>query len=114
MGTLNPTEVIATTRQFQRIGSVAELQGGSVPISAVVDGKEIAVFAVDDDIIATSALCPHANGPLHEGEIEGRVLTCPWHGWGFNLDSGVCEDDPCMTLERYEVRIEGDDILVGV
>lgn len=98
---------------FHRVGSVAALRGGQ-PLEASVDGKLVAVFAVGDGFVATQGICPHATGPLHEGEVEGRVLTCPWHGWQFDLDSGVCEEDPCLKLERYEVRIEGDDILVRV
>lgn len=105
--------LIATSRAFQRVGSLSELRSGQ-PVGAIVDGKEVAVFAVDEEFIATAGICPHADGPLHEGEVEGRLLTCPWHGWQFNLDSGICEDDPCLTLARYEVRIDGDDILVRV
>lgn len=108
--TIRPVNLTAS---FQRVGSVAALRNGQ-PVGGIVDGKDVAVFAVDDEFIATSGLCPHASGPLHEGEVEGRKLTCPWHGWGFDLDSGACEEDPCLTLERYEVRIEGDDILVRV
>lgn len=106
-------QVIATSGMFKRVGSVTALLGGE-PLLAEVDGKEVAVFEVEDGFIATSGQCPHAGGPLHEGEVEGRILTCPWHGWEFNLDSGICEEDPCMTIERFEVRIDGDDILVKV
>lgn len=113
MSTTDGAQLIATSSTFQRVGSVTDLRGGS-PVSAVVDGKDVAVFAVNDQFIATAGICPHADGPLHEGEVDGRLLTCPWHGWQFDLDTGVCEEDPCLTLARYEVRIEGDDILVRV
>lgn len=106
-------EVIASSRVFHRIGSAEALRGGE-PLGVTVAGQAIAVFVLGDEFIATAGICPHATGPLHEGEVEGRVLTCPWHGWGFNLDTGECEEDPCLHLERFPVRIEGDDILVGL
>jgi nitrite reductase (NADH) small subunit len=113
MSTPESAELIATSTTFQRVGSVSALLGGE-PLGAVVDGKEVAVFAVDGGFVATSGMCPHAQGPLHEGEIEDGILTCPWHGWTFSLDSGQCEEDPGLCLERYEVKVEGDDILVRV
>lgn len=106
-------ELVASSGTFQRVGSVAALQGGE-PLGAVVDGKEVAVFAVDGGFVATSGICPHAQGPLHEGEVEDGVLTCPWHGWTFSIESGQCDEDPGLCLERYEVKVEGDDILVRV
>lgn len=111
MSTQEIDERATAAVSFHRVGSVAELRGGQ-SASASVEGKQIAVFAVDDEYIATSGVCPHAGGPLHDGEVEGRILTCPWHGFTFDLDSGACVDDPCLNLERFEVRIEGDDILV--
>ena len=98
---------------FHRVGSAAALRGGE-PLLGMVQGQEIAVFAVEGGFIATSGQCPHAGGPLHEGDIEDGVLTCPWHGWTFDLSTGQCADDPCFRIERFEVRVEGDDILVRV
>ena len=113
MSTSESTELIATSSPFHRVGSVAALLGGE-PLGTIVEGKEVAVFAVDGGFVATSGICPHAHGPLHEGEVEEGVLTCPWHGWTFSLESGQCDEDPELCLERYEVRVEGDDILVRV
>lgn len=80
-----------------------------------IEGKDLILFALDNgEFVATSALCPHANGPLIDGEIEGSVLTCPWHGWGFDLTTGISPDDPCMHLERFEVRLDGDDVWVSM
>lgn len=106
-------ELITSSLVFHRVGSVEALRAGE-PTAATIGDQAVAVFLVDDEFIATQGICPHANGPLHEGEVDGRILTCPWHGWGFDLDSGVCEDDPCLQLARFPVKIEGDDILVGL
>lgn len=111
MSTQENPDLIATATAFHRVGSVSALRSGQ-PVGGTVEGKEVAVFAVADGFVATSGICPHAQGPLCEGEVDGHTLTCPWHGWQFSLDSGVCEEDPGLQLERYEVRIDGDDILV--
>lgn len=95
------------------VGSVAAVRAGQ-PTKANVGGCRIALFAVGDDIVATQGRCPHAFGPLHDGEVEGHILTCPWHGWTFDLKTGACDEDPDLTLARYPVRIDGDDILVTV
>lgn len=96
---------------LHRVGSLAELETGK-PMRANVEGTRIALFLNDGVPVATAARCPHAQGPLHEGEVDGGILTCPWHGWTFDLGNGVCEDDPSLILQRYETVVDGDDILV--
>jgi nitrite reductase (NADH) small subunit len=96
---------------LHRVASLAELLGGKRVIAKVA-GQWVAVFAAGDDVIATQGRCPHASGPLHEGEVDGDRLTCPWHGWSFDLRSGACEEDPELVLQRYEVVLAGDEIMV--
>jgi nitrite reductase (NADH) small subunit len=96
---------------FERVGSLDALRSGG-SFAATVAGQRIAVFDVEGTVIATQGRCPHARGPIHEAQIAGDVLTCPWHGYCFSLSTGECEDDPDLKLARYEVRIEGDDIMV--
>ena len=55
-----------------------------------IDGKQIALFLVDNEIHAIENTCRHAGGPLHEGRIEGAELVCPWHEWRFDLRTGAC------------------------
>ena len=98
---------------MQKVGTIADLSDGK-PIRATVDGKKILVFLVEGSPVATAARCPHAHGPLHEGEVCGAQLICPWHGWTFNLLSGACEEDPGLFLATYKVTREGADILVTV
>ena len=70
------------------------------------------MFAVAGSVVATGGRCPHNRGPLHEGDIEGTTLTCPWHGYGFDLRTGACAEDPSLVLERFDVEIQDDDVLV--
>jgi nitrite reductase (NADH) small subunit len=94
-----------------RAGSLAAVEAGEPTLVAIGD-TEVALFMCRGRVVATQGQCPHAEGPLHEGEVDGTVLTCPWHGWSFDLETGESTEDDSITLRRYPVRIDGDDILV--
>jgi len=49
---------------------------------------------------------------LGEGELEGTVVTCPWHGWRFDVTSGACMNNPSAKVEAYQVKVEGNDVMV--
>lgn len=84
-----------------KLGAAHDIPEGSSRIY-VIQGEEIAVFNVDGKFFALSNICPHQGGPLGEGEIEGGTITCPWHGWKFDIKTGGClqGDEDC---KRYEV-----------
>lgn len=76
---------------------------------AVTCGKEdIAVFNIDGEYFACTNRCPHAGAPLHNGFLTGTVITCPWHGWRFDL--AASPDAPKDGVIRFPVSVEGDDI----
>lgn len=79
-----------------------------------VEGKRIAIFNVDGSYYAIDDVCPHQGGPLGEGELDGTVVTCPWHGWEFDVTTGVNRDDSEVQQQQFAVKVEGDDILVEV
>ncbi len=78
-----------------------------------VKGKPVAVFNVDGNFFAISDTCLHRGGPLGEGELEGKVVTCPWHAWRYDVTTGVNEMNPSMIVQKYQVKVEGDDLLVA-
>ena len=94
-----------------RVGTLSELAGGK-SLSAKIGKQAIAVFMVDGAVIAAEGKCPHAGGPLHKGELSGSMLSCPWHGWTYDLKSGACEEDSEVRLPLFDVQIEGEDIFV--
>lgn len=77
-------------------------------------GKSIALFNVDGTYHAIDNTCLHRGGPLGEGDLSGTTVTCPWHGWQYDVTTGKTAMNPGVTLATYETRVEGDDILVGV
>jgi nitrite reductase/ring-hydroxylating ferredoxin subunit len=70
----------------------------------------IALFNVEGAYHAISDTCPHAGGPLSEGWVDGTEVTCPWHGWTF--DVRYCEEDRRDGVCRYRVLVDGEDIKV--
>ncbi|MET0659517.1 MAG: Rieske (2Fe-2S) protein [Steroidobacteraceae bacterium] len=98
---------------MHKVGCLADLRNGQ-GIEAVVEGSPVAVFEVEGSIVATRGKCPHAGGPLAEGTLDGVMLSCPWHGWSFDLQTGVCTEDPDVVLPFYTVNVEGDDVFVSL
>jgi nitrite reductase/ring-hydroxylating ferredoxin subunit len=83
-------------------------------LPAAIDGKRVVLFKLANYIVATPDKCPHAGGPLCDAVLNGETISCAWHGYNFSLRTGNCDDDPDLNLERYEVRVDGDDILVKI
>ena len=54
----------------------------------------------------------HRGGPLGEGELDGKIVVCPWHGWRYDVTTGVNELNPSISVQKYQVKVEGDDLLV--
>jgi len=77
-------------------------------------GKTLAIFNCDGTFYAIDNTCKHRGGPLGEGSLSGATVTCPWHGWEYDVASGACTMDASITVQRFDVKVEGDDILVSV
>lgn len=92
-----------------RIANVSEVPANQ-GLTVKLDREEIAVFRIDGEYYACSSRCPHAGGPLGDGFIDGTTVTCPWHGWSFELN---CHDNPPRDgVERYKIICEGEELFV--
>ncbi|MBI2027209.1 MAG: non-heme iron oxygenase ferredoxin subunit [Deltaproteobacteria bacterium] len=82
----------------------------------VVDakGQEIALFRVGDDFFAIDNQCPHRHGPLGEGYLQNDIVTCPWHGWQFNVKTGENAIGMPGGVKTYKVTVEGNSVKVAV
>lgn len=97
--------------EFVRVAALTDIQLGH-GIVAEAKGQTLAVFNVDGTIHAINNTCCHRDGPLGEGELEGNIVTCPWHGWRYNVATGACMNNPSSKVEAYQVKIEGNDVKV--
>lgn len=74
-------------------------------------GIDIAVFRnAEDEVFAVEDRCPHKGGPLSQGIVHGRKVTCPLHGWNIELESGcaVAPDEGCA--REFPIKIEGSRV----
>jgi nitrite reductase/ring-hydroxylating ferredoxin subunit len=73
-------------------------------IERVADGRMVAIANVDGTLHAIDGLCPHQGGPLGTGELCGTVLTCPWHGWQFDVATGRHRVSATVRQAVHDVR----------
>lgn len=81
-------------------------------IEIIIGGTAIAIANVDGTFYATSNSCPHAGGPLGEGGLDGCVVTCPYHGWKFDVRDGSCQTNPYAKVVTYPTRVVGSAVCV--
>jgi nitrite reductase (NADH) small subunit len=98
---------------FVKMATLDELPPGSAK-EVEHDGRVYAIFNVDGALLAIDGICPHQGGPLAEGYVEGTCVTCPWHGWEFDLRTGTMPSGSRIKQPVYEVKVEGRDVLVSV
>ena len=96
---------------WHKIASVADVSVGTGKEIAV-SGRLIALFNVDGEFRAIDGICAHQGGPLGKGKLEGNVVTCPWHGWQFDVAEGTHCLNPRICQTVFEVKIEADDVFV--
>ena len=94
-----------------RVARVSEMPPGSSKI-VVVLGHPVALFNVDGTFYAVSNVCLHRGGPIGEGSLDGVTVTCPMHGWEYDLRTGANLANPLARLKTYAVRVDGDYVHV--
>jgi nitrite reductase/ring-hydroxylating ferredoxin subunit len=99
--------------RFVTVARVDDVPPGSVRVVRVGD-EELALAHVDGEFYATQGHCLHLKGPLGEGSVDDHVLTCPWHGWQYDVRTGENEFDRAIQLKTYEVRVEDGNIQIAV
>jgi nitrite reductase/ring-hydroxylating ferredoxin subunit len=98
---------------FVPVARVEDVPEGSLRTVRVGE-EEITLAHCDAGVYATQAHCIHLQGPLGEGELDGCVLTCPWHGWQYDVRTGENEFDRAIQLRTYDVEVADGEIRVRV
>ena len=76
--------------------------------------QPLLVLNVAGNIYAIENVCPHAGRPLEEGEVRGKTITCPYHGYAYNLATGASLDQPDIEppVRTYAVRVQGEKLQI--
>ena len=78
-------------------------------------GQKIALFKIGGNYYAIGDTCTHRGGPLSEGDLEGNIITCPWHGAKFDVTSGNVVGPPARNnVPCYKVIVESEDIKIEI
>lgn len=96
-----------------RVAAVDDLPPGSGRELTAGD-RVIALFRVGDEFYAMDGICPHAGGPLGKGYVTGTRVTCPWHGWQFDVTTGRHCLSPTICNETFPVTVESGEIYVEI
>jgi nitrite reductase/ring-hydroxylating ferredoxin subunit len=104
--------------EFRKVAELDEIPPGT-SIQVAMGGRAIVLYNVEGKIYACDFLCPHSNLIIYGAEVEqvndNLVLTCPWHGSQYNLNTGEVLRPPAQSaLPTYEVLVEGNNISVAV
>ena len=79
-----------------------------------VSGREILLVNIKGKIYAVENECPHQGSPLTAAIVKDGSLSCPRHGYRFNLDDGHCAEHPGFVLAIFPVQLNGEAILVDL
>jgi nitrite reductase (NADH) small subunit len=96
---------------FLRAARKDEIPPGTVR-EFQVDGKTLAIANVDGKFYAISNTCLHRGGPLGQGELKDKIVTCPWHGWQYDVTTGKAAFNPSVGVACFTAEVRGEDIWI--
>lgn len=80
----------------------------------VAGDRIIAVFNMDGEFQALDGICPHQGGPLGKGCLQGTLVTCPWHGWQFDVCTGQHQTSKSLVHPTFPVKVCDGDVWVNL
>jgi naphthalene 1,2-dioxygenase ferredoxin component len=98
--------------QFVDVCALEEVEPGR-GLAVRAGDKDVALFNVDGTVHALENSCRHAGASLAGGKLCGRVITCPAHGWRYDVTTGAVIVAPSLTVAKFPVRIADGRVLVG-
>ena len=96
---------------WQKVASVADVPVGTGKEIAI-SGRIVALFNVEGQFHAIDGICAHQGGPLANGKLVGSVVTCPWHGWQYDVTDGHHCLTPRIWQSAFEVKVDAADVFV--
>jgi len=111
---------IYEARQRRRALTVAGISTAAVVLALVIlipmapGWEAVKRSFFDGEVFALDGICPHQGGPLGKGTLDGCIITCPWHGFQFNVTSGQNVSSPAILQGRYDVKLEEGEVYVDV
>jgi nitrite reductase/ring-hydroxylating ferredoxin subunit len=97
------------------VGKTSEIPQGKMS-HTTAGGKEVLVVNIDGSYYAINNICNHACAELHEGELNGKELTCPWHGakWDATTGNLIWFPQKLKDLDSYKVTVDNDTVFIEI
>ena len=95
------------------VAPVSSLRDGQ-GITVFAEGRNVAIFKIDGEVLALDGVCPHKGAPLGLGWCENGIVACPMHGWRFSIRTGDCLDFPNRPATTLPARVNGDMVEVAL
>ncbi len=99
-----------TSALYETVGRVQDWEDGQAR-EVKAHKKPMTVVRKGENFFALNSICPHMGGPLSCGIVQDGKLSCPWHGWMFDVESGACANG--HRIETYDVIVENGEVKVG-
>ena len=98
---------------WETVAKIGDCPPGSAR-ECIAAGQIIALFNVDGTFYALDGMCPHQGGPLGKGRLQGCIITCPWHGFQFDVTTGQHQTSKSLMHPSFTVRVAGDEVQVEI
>lgn len=96
-----------------KVAELSEVPSGKMK-EVLLGSQAIVLCNNNGNLCAIDGTCPHAGGPIASGALHGDVAVCPWHSWGFNIQTGVSDFAESISIAVFKVEVHGDEIFVDI
>lgn len=110
---LTKNYAVINSSSYVKVAKINDIPVGTIR-SFMAEGREYPIANVDGNFYAFDNACSHLVAPLAEGELTGRVFICPKHHASFDVMTGKALTVYGHDLNKYDVKVEGTDILIEI
>jgi nitrite reductase (NADH) small subunit len=96
-----------------RVAAASEVPPGEGRVVEAC-GRTLALFNVDGAYHAIDNTCPHRGGPLGDGDLDGPIVSCPWHGWRWDVTSGANANNPAVRVACFPAAADAGEVFVDL
>lgn len=97
---------------WTRLCGTADLPADGDVMEKDAGDRQVCLARIGGVLHAIDNICPHRQGPLGQGWVEGNAVLCPWHAWAFDVNTGEAQEPEHAVVAVFPVRTEGNDVLV--
>jgi len=94
-----------------RVANAADVPAGEGRV-VQAGTRSVALFNVDGAYHAIDNECPHRGGPLGDGDLDGRLAVCPWHGWRWDVTTGANANNPAVKVACFNTSVVDGEVYV--